>query len=108
MRQQKQSQAIETNSGTSTFTYNGFGELKTQTNNANQTVSLSYDKLGRVLTRTEPEGVTTFEYDSATQCTGQLARESSGVSMLKSHGFHSFAVSRTHVLERVKASQAVR
>jgi RHS repeat-associated protein len=100
----------EPNSGTSTFTYNGFGELKTQTNNANQTVSLSYDKLGRVLTRTEPEGVTTFEYDSAAQGVGQLARESSGdfvrsyfydhlsrpVSTVESHGFHSFAVSRSH------------
>lgn len=100
----------EPNSGTSTFTYNGFGELKTQTNAANQTVSLTYDKLGRVLTRTEPEGVTTFEYDSAAQGIGQLARESSGdfvrsyfydylsrpVSTVESHGFHSFAVSRSY------------
>ncbi len=100
----------EPNSGTSTFTYNGFGELKTQTNAANQTVSLSYDKLGRVLTRTETEGVTTFEYDSAAQGIGQLARESSGdfvrsyfydqlsrpVSTVESHGFHSFAVSRSY------------
>jgi YD repeat-containing protein len=98
------------NNGTSRFTYNAFGELKTPTNDVNQTVSLTYDKLGRVLTRTEPEGVTTFENDSAAQGIGQLARESSvdfvrsyfydrlcrPVSTVESHGFHSFAVSRCY------------
>lgn len=47
----------EPNSGVSTLTYNGFGELKSQTNSASQTTTLAYDRLGRVTSRTEPEGV---------------------------------------------------
>ncbi len=98
----------EPNSGVTTYAYNGFDELKSQTNSAVQTVTLTYDKLGRVLTRTEPEGVTQFFYDTAPMGKGQLARElmdgferrhfydryGRPASSVEYHGSRGFAVSR--------------
>jgi YD repeat-containing protein len=40
----------------------GRGELTSQTDAKNRPVSFTYDKLGRPLTRTEPEGVTTWTW----------------------------------------------
>lgn len=102
----------EPNSGISTFTYHGFGELKTQTNAANQTTTLAYDRLGRVTSRMEPEGVTTFTYDTASQGIGQLAREAGPgferryfydalarpAATAETHGFHVFSTSRGYDL----------
>ncbi|MGV3661042.1 MAG: FG-GAP-like repeat-containing protein [Prosthecobacter sp.] len=102
----------EPNSGVSTFTYNGFGELQSQTNAVGETVTFTYDLLGRVKTRTEPEGVTTFTYDTAAHGIGQLASEvgpgferryfydSLGrpAATTETHGFHTFSTSRSYDL----------
>nr|VFK24170.1 MAG: RHS repeat-associated core domain-containing protein [Candidatus Kentron sp. MB] len=54
------------------YTYNAFGELVTQRNAKGQTVVMAYDKLGRMIRREEPEGITTWEYDSAKNGVGKL------------------------------------
>jgi len=55
------------------YTYNVLGELISQTNANSQTTTMTYDLLGRLKTRTEPEGITTWNYDSATKGIGKLA-----------------------------------
>lgn len=52
--------------GSWTYQYNGYGELVSQTNGMLQTVSMKYDKLGRMTERTEPEGVSTWTYGDLT------------------------------------------
>jgi len=47
------------------YAYNGFGELVTQTDAKGQTVTMVYDKLGRMISRSEPEGASTWTYDTA-------------------------------------------
>lgn len=44
------------------YAYNGYGELVSQTNALSQTVTMSYDKLGRLVQRVEPEGTSTWTY----------------------------------------------
>lgn len=57
--------------GVQQFTFNGFGDQISQTDAKNQTITLAYDQLGRVITRTEPEGDTTWDYDIPdTGCNG--------------------------------------
>ncbi|VEN74598.1 conserved hypothetical protein [Candidatus Desulfarcum epimagneticum] len=58
-----------------TYTYNAFDELISQTNAKNQTVTMDYDKLGRMVKRTETEGVSTWTYDTANMGKGKLASE---------------------------------
>lgn len=50
--------------GVWSYDYFALGELKSQTNARGQTVSYSYDKLSRPLTRVEPEGTTTWTWDA--------------------------------------------
>ena len=55
------------------YAYNVLGELISQTNAKNQTTTMTYDVLGRLKTRDEPEGTTTWNYDTATKGIGKLA-----------------------------------
>lgn len=47
------------------YRYNIFGELIWQRDAKLQVVTLSYDELGRLIQRVEPEGTTTWTYDTA-------------------------------------------
>jgi RHS repeat-associated protein len=67
------------NVGNRTFDYFPLGELKSQTNARGQVTSFAYDRLSRVITRTEPEGVTTSSWGAsvANRNIGSLASVSS-------------------------------
>jgi len=45
------------------YTYNAFGELITQTNSLGQRSTMTYDVLGRMTQRTEPDLVSTWHHD---------------------------------------------
>ena len=55
------------------YEYNLYNNLINQTDNKNETTSMSYDKLGRVVKKTTPEGITTFSYDSSSYGIGKLS-----------------------------------
>lgn len=44
------------------YTYNGFGELISQKNAKGQVMTMKYDRLGRIITRDEPEGRSSWRY----------------------------------------------
>jgi len=46
------------------YTYNALGELKTQRDAKLASIAMSYDKLGRMTSRNELEGTTTWTYDT--------------------------------------------
>jgi RHS repeat-associated protein len=70
-----QTQLNEPNSGTTSYTYDSFHQLLTQVKNGltAKTSTLTYDDLGRLKTLTEPEGVTTYTYDTKTNGIGLLS-----------------------------------
>ena len=53
--------------GNWSYLYNGFGELVTQTDAKAQVTQLYYDKLGRMVSRTEPNLNSTWTYDTCTK-----------------------------------------
>lgn len=59
--------------GVSTFVYDTLGQLTSQTDAKHNTVSLAYDSLGRLIRRTEPEGTSTWTYDTRDHGIGKLA-----------------------------------
>ncbi|MBN1187275.1 MAG: VCBS repeat-containing protein [Bacteroidales bacterium] len=63
--------------GEISYEYNAFGEMTKQTKGTNVT-TFTYDELGRVKTRTEPDGVTTstttWTYDDGAKEKGKLSR----------------------------------
>lgn len=63
--------------GTYQYQYNGFGELIRQTYPSTKVVTMAYDRLGRLTTRTEDEGVTTYTFDAGNKGIGRLNSVSS-------------------------------
>src|SRR5690606_13947162 len=61
------------NMGAWSYDYNAFGELASQTNALSETTTLAYDQAGRLTSRSEPEGTTTWAYyTSGTGAKGQV------------------------------------
>ena len=56
------------------YNYNALGQLTQQTDAKAQSSSLQYDLLGRMITRTDTEGTTTWSYDSGTKAIGKFNR----------------------------------
>ncbi|MBI3774723.1 MAG: hypothetical protein HY273_04080, partial [Gammaproteobacteria bacterium] len=57
------------------YGYNTFGELKWQQDAKGQVVTMDYDVLGRMVKRSEPEGASTWTYDTAPHGIGKVAQE---------------------------------
>ena len=57
------------------YGYNTFGELKWQQDAKGQVVTIDYDVLGRMVKRSEPEGASTWTYDTAPHGIGKVAEE---------------------------------
>lgn len=55
------------------YRHNAFGELVWQKDAKNQVVTMNYDRLGRMVARSAPEGDSTWIYDTATGGIGKLA-----------------------------------
>ncbi|MDI7184423.1 RHS repeat-associated core domain-containing protein [Leptospira santarosai] len=67
--------------GVSFYTYNNFGDLISSTNAKGITTTLSYDGIGRILTKSIPEGNIQYTYDSLSgseNALGKLARVEDG------------------------------
>nr|VFJ59838.1 MAG: RHS repeat-associated core domain-containing protein [Candidatus Kentron sp. DK] len=69
------------------YLYNGFGELIGQTDAKGQLVAMEYDQLGRMVRREEPEGITTWEYDTAGHGIGKLALISAPNGFYQAFGY---------------------
>jgi RHS repeat-associated protein len=65
---------IDPDTGTSRYQYNALGELVAQTDAKGQTVQMRYDQLGRLIWRQEPEGLSTWTYDTRPKGIGKLAQ----------------------------------
>jgi len=71
------------NAGHWTFDYFPSGELKSQTNARGQVTSFTYDRLSRVVSRTEPEGTTTWIWGTST-----ANRNIGSLAAVSAPGFH--------------------
>ncbi len=93
------------------YSYNAFGELVSQTDAKNQTATMQYDILGRLINRTEPEGVSTWVYGDANTSSpapvgsiGKLLSES-GNGLTKDYSYDSLGrpVSVTTTIDNIAA-----
>jgi YD repeat-containing protein len=76
--------------GETNYIYNPLGELISQTDAKGQTISFRYDKLGRMIERTEPEGISTWQYDTAAKGIGKLATMIGADAYQQKHHYDSF------------------
>jgi RHS repeat-associated protein len=65
---------IDPDTGTHTYVYNQLGEVLQETDAQAQIRTFGYDLLGRMVTRAEPEGTSSWQYDTALHGIGKLAR----------------------------------
>ncbi|UFH59970.1 FG-GAP-like repeat-containing protein [Sulfurovum mangrovi] len=68
---------FDPNMGHWSYTYNADGKLKTQTDAKGQTTTMTYDKLGRVVSKSTPEGTHAWQYDTGNKAIGKVVQESS-------------------------------
>lgn len=77
--------------GAWSYRYNCFGELIWQKDAKGQVTTLAYDALGRLVSRSEPEGVTTWTYDtSPTRGLGKLHQVSAPGGYAETHLYDTF------------------
>jgi YD repeat-containing protein len=72
------------------YQYDVLGELVTQVDAKNQTVTLGYDVLGRVLTRSEPDLISSWTYDTAANGKGKLASTTSNNGYSRTFTYDGF------------------
>lgn len=77
--------------GAWSYTYYPTGELWTQRDAKNQTVTFTYDELSRPRTRVEPEGTTAFEYGASASARniGKLALVTAPGGYSETYGYDS-------------------
>ena len=77
--------------GNWSYVPNAFGELASQTDAKSQSLSFTYDKLGRPLTRVEPEGTTTWSWgtSAAAKNIGRLTSITSPGGYAESYSYDS-------------------
>ena len=56
-----------------TYSYDVLGELKTQVDGKSQPTTMIYDSLGRMVSKTAPEGTTTWNYDGPNTACGDAS-----------------------------------
>lgn len=78
--------------GSWSYVYDGFGELYKQTDAKSQVSTLTYDALGRVLTRVEVGLTSTWTYDTASgKGIGQLATATTGSAYARTLTYDTLA-----------------
>ncbi|MGH8172142.1 MAG: RHS repeat-associated core domain-containing protein, partial [Rhodanobacteraceae bacterium] len=84
-------QQDEPSRGTTKATYNGFGETLQNLHVASgQTETHTYDDLGRIVTTTTDDGLTTYSWDIAAHGVGRLARAMSPDQIRADYRYDSF------------------
>ncbi len=71
------------------YDYNAYGELIGQTDAKDQTVTMEYDALGRMIQRVEPEGTSSWTYDTAANGIGKLAEVNGPEGYHESYSYDS-------------------
>jgi RHS repeat-associated protein len=64
----------EPNMGVWEYRYDALGQLRWQKDAKNQVVTMSYDVLGRMIQRVQPEGTSTWTYDTRSKGIGKLSQ----------------------------------
>jgi RHS repeat-associated protein len=86
-----QSSLTETNSGTTLYVYDGFGQLIKQTDAAGQVYDITYDDLGRIKTKTGPDGIYTYNYLTIGKAIGSLESVNGPNNSIKQYVYDDYA-----------------
>jgi RHS repeat-associated protein len=89
--------------GVITYSYNAYGELRSQTDAENNNFQMTYDQLGRLLTRTGSEGTTQYNYFEAGNGKGQIRLITGPTGIYNSYDYDEFG-RNTSITEYVDAS----
>ena len=78
---------LDPDMGAWSYRYNALGELVSQTDAKGQTTAMTYDKLGRMIGRSEPDLISTWTYDTCPKGVGKLCGAASDNGYSRSHGY---------------------
>lgn len=70
----RQKKLEDINGGITEYEYNAFGDLISQTDAEGNTFTMTYDALGRMISREGPDGITTFLYITQGNGKGQIRK----------------------------------
>jgi RHS repeat-associated protein len=80
---------VDPSTGTTSTTYNAFGDMLTETNGAGTTATYQYDTLGRIARISSPDGPTTYTWDTAANGLGKLASADSPDNVFTRYNYNT-------------------
>ncbi len=86
----RRTKLVDPDAGTTAFAFNGFGDVREETDGNGRVSTYVRDALGRVTERRDPDGVTRFVFDSAEHGLGQLAESSSPTGVRRQFFYDRF------------------
>ena len=89
---------VDPDMGTSSYTYNCYGELLSKTVNGKD-FAYEYDKMGRIRKETNPDGIITYAYDSHWKGSLDKVSSSNGTSEEYFYDSHGRLVKRAEVTD---------
>jgi RHS repeat-associated protein len=93
----RRTKLVDPDAGTTSFRFNGFGEVREETDGNGRVTTYVRDRLGRVTERRDPDGLTTFVFDTAEFGVGQLAESTSPTGVRRRFFYDGFARIRAQI-----------
>jgi RHS repeat-associated protein len=87
----RRTSVTDPDTGTRTFKFNAFGEVRQEVDAAGSLVTYVRDALGRVKSKQDKDGTTTFVWDTATNGKGKLAETNSSTGVKRQFFYDSFS-----------------
>lgn len=86
----RQTSTVDIDAGTNLYQYNAYDQLVSETDGNGNTHVMTYDVIGRMLTKTGPEGTVTYDYVTSGNGLNKLKKQTGFNGLTKEYAYDSY------------------